>query len=191
MVPYVIEGEGQREKMYDLYSRLMKDRIVFIGREFTPELANSVVAQLLFLEADNPEEDITMYINSPGGQVEAELAIFDTMNYIKPDVSTVCIGHAASAAACILASGAKGKRFALKNSRIMLHQVSAGTSGTITDMQIRVNEVEYMNELMFKELSKITGHSIKKLKKDLDRDYFMSAEDAKKYGLIDQVLTSR
>jgi ATP-dependent Clp protease protease subunit len=190
-VPYVIEGEGQKERVYDLYSRLLRDRIIFIGRNFNDELANSVVAQLLFLEADNPEADMTMYINSPGGDVSAELAIFDTMSYIKPDVSTVCIGHAASAAACILASGTKGKRYALKNARIMLHQVSGGAGGHIEDMRIHVQEAEYLNELMIKELSRITGHKPAKVKKDLDRDYYMSAEEAKKYGLIDEVLISR
>jgi ATP-dependent Clp protease, protease subunit len=190
-VPYVIEGEGQKERVYDLYSRLLRDRIIFIGRNFNGELANSVVAQLLFLEADNPEADITMYINSPGGDVSAELAIFDTMSYIKPDVSTVCIGHAASAAAVILASGTKGKRYALKNSRIMLHQVSGGAGGHIEDMRIHVREAEYLNELMIKELSRITGHKLAKIRKDIDRDYYMSADEAKKYGLIDEVLISR
>lgn len=190
-VPYVIEGEGQKERVYDLYSRLLRDRIVFIGKNFTDELANSVVAQLLFLEADDPEKDIIMYINSPGGYVSAELAIFDTMNYIKPDVSTVCIGHAASAAACILASGTKGKRYALKNSRIMLHQLSGGAGGHIEDMRIHVKEADFLNELMIKELARITGHKPTKIRKDLDRDYYMSAEEAKKYGLIDEVLVSR
>ena len=190
-VPYVIEGSGQKEKSYDLYSRLLKDRIVFIGREFDPSLANSVVAQLLFLESDDPDRDITMYVNSPGGYVSAELAIYDTMNYIKPDVSTVCMGQAASAAACILASGAKGKRYALKSSRIMLHQVSSGTRGHIADMKIEYEEAEFLNNLMIEELSRITGHPTKKIRKDIDRNKYMGAEEAKEYGIIDDVLISR
>ncbi len=190
-IPYVIEGSGNKEKSYDLYSRLLKDRIIFIGKEFTDDLANSVVAQLLFLESDDPEKDIIIYINSPGGLVSAELAIFDTMNYIKPDVSTICIGSASSAAAFILASGTKGKRFALKTARIMLHQVSSGASGHIEDMKIRVKEAEILNEIAMKNLSDITGHSVEKILKDLNRDYYMSAEEAVDYGIIDKVLTSR
>jgi len=190
-VPYVIEGSGNKEKVYDLYSRLLKDRVVFIGKSFTEDLANSVVAQLLFLEADNSSEDIIIYINSPGGYVSASTAIFDTMNYIKPDISTICIGHAASAAAFILASGTKGKRYALKNSRIMLHQVSGGAGGHIEDMKIAVKETEFLNDKMIEELAKITKKSVKRIKQDLDRDYFMSAEEAKKYGIIDGVLTTR
>ena len=190
-VPYVIEGEGQKEKVYDLYSRLLKDRIIFIGKGFTDELANSVVAQLLFLEADIPEKDITIYINSPGGLVSAELAIFDTMSYIRPDISTVCVGHAASAAAFILAAGTKGKRYALKNARIMIHQVSGGTRGHIEDMRRDVKEEDLLNERMIEELAKITGKTVKQIHKDIDRDYYMSAEEAKKYGLIDEVLITR
>ncbi len=190
-IPYVIEGSGTKERSYDLYSRLLKDRISFIGKEFTDDLANSVVAQLLFLESDDPEKDIIIYINSPGGLVSAELAIFDTMNYIKPDISTVCIGNASSAAAFILASGTKGKRFALKTARIMLHQVSSGVSGHIEDLKIQVKEAEILNEIEMKNLSDITGHSVEKVVKDLNRDYYMSAEEAKNYGLIDEVLISR
>ncbi len=189
--PYVIEGSGSKEKSYDLFSRLLKDRIIFIGKEFTDDLANSVVAQLLFLEADDPDKDITMYINSPGGLVSAQLAIFDTMKYIKPDISTVCIGHASSAAAFILACGAKGKRFALKNARIMMHQVSGGAHGHIEDMKIRVRESEVLNRIMVDELSDITGHSAEKILKDLDRDCYMSAEAALEYNLIDKILSSR
>jgi ATP-dependent Clp protease protease subunit len=190
-VPYVIEGSGNKEKVYDLYSRLLKDRIIFIGKTFTEDIANSVVAQLLFLEADNPDEDIIMYINSPGGYVSAETAIFDTMNYVKPDVSTVCVGQAASAAACILAAGAKGKRRALKNARIMLHQVSGGSRGHIEDMKIAVKEADFLNERMIEELAKITKKSVKRIREDLNRDYYMSAEEAKKYGIIDEVLDAR
>lgn len=190
-VPYVIEGEGQKEKVYDLYSRLLRDRIIFLGRGIQDDMANSIVAQLLFLEADDSQRDIIMYINSPGGHISAETAILDTMNYIKPDVRTVCVGHAASAAAFILASGAKGKRYALKNARIMLHQVSGGAEGHVEDMRIAVNEANFLNEKMIEELAKITGHSEEKIRRDLNRDYYMSAEEAKEYGLIDEVLTTR
>jgi len=192
MIPYVIENAGtSKERAYDLYSRLLKDRIVFIGKGFDAELSNSIVGQLLFLEADNPESDITIYINSPGGLVSSCLAIYDAINYIKPDVSTVCIGEAASAAAFILAAGTKGKRYALINSRIMLHQVSAGTEGNIQDIKIHVKEFERANNIMLKEISKITGYSVKKIKYDLDRDYYMSAEEAEKYGIIDKVFVNR
>jgi len=190
-IPYVIEGSGNKEKSYDLFSRLLKDRIIFIGKDFTDDLANSVVAQLLFLEADDPEKDIIMYINSPGGLVSAELAIFDTMNYIKPDVSTVCVGSAASAAAFILAAGTKGKRYALKTARIMLHQVSSGASGHIEDIKIRVKEAEVLNQIGLEQLADMTGHSVEKIRKDIDRDYYMSAAEAKDYGIIDEVLIRR
>jgi ATP-dependent Clp protease protease subunit len=190
-VPYVIEGSENNERVYDLYSRLLKDRVIFIGKEFTEDLANSVVAQLLFLEADNPEKDIVIYINSPGGFLSAQTAIFDTMNYVKPDISTVCIGHAASAAAFTLAAGAKGKRSALKNARIMFHQVSGGAVGHIDDMRIHMKETEFLNERMIAELARITKKTIKRIKQDLSRDCFMGAEEAKKYGIIDEVLSMR
>jgi len=192
MVPYVIENAGtNKERTYDLYSRLLKDRIIFIGKPFDSDLANSVVGQLLFLEADNPDNDITIYINSPGGIVSDCLAIYDVVNYIKPDVVTVCIGQAASAAAFILAAGAKGKRHALVNSRIMLHQVSGGMEGNIQDIKVNIREFEKSNEIMLKEISKITGHSIKKIRNDLNRDYYLNAQEAKIYGLIDSVLDYR
>ena len=190
-VPYVIEGEGRKERVYDLYSRLLKDRIIFIGNVFTNELANSVVAQLLFLEADDPEKDITIYINSPGGLVSACLAIYDVMNYIKSDVSTVCIGEAASAAAFILSAGTKSKRFALKNARVMLHQLSGGAGGHIEDMKRSVNEADRLNDIMITEWSNMTGKTIKQIKKDIDRDYYIGPNEAKKYGIIDEVLISR
>jgi len=190
-IPYVIEGEGQKECVYDLYSRLLKDRIIFIGSRFTPELSNSVIAQLLFLEADEPERDITIYINSPGGMVSACMAIYDVMNYIKPDVSTVCVGEAASAAAFILSAGAKGKRFALKNARIMLHQVSGGADGHIEDMKRSMKEAERLNDLMMQEWATMTGKTVKQIKKDLDRDYYVDSYEAKKYGVIDDILISR
>lgn len=190
-VPYVIEGSDGKEKVYDLFSRLMKDRICVIGQEFTQQMANVVTAQLLFLEADDPEKDITLYINSLGGSVSACLAIYDTMNYISCDVSTICIGQAASAAAFILAAGAKGKRFALKNSRIMLHQVSGGYSGQIDDARIHFEEVDILNKIMLDELSAMTGHKLTKLKKDINRDKYMSAQEAVDYGVVDQVLVNR
>jgi len=192
MIPYVIENAGtNKERTYDLYSRLLRDRIIFIGKGFDSDLSNSVVAQLLFLEADNHDNDITVYINSPGGLVSSCLAIYDVMNYIKPDISTVCVGQAASAAAFILAAGTKGKRYALVNSRIMLHQVSAGADGNIQDVKIQVKEFERANEIMLRELTRMTGHSIKKIQNDLNRDYYMSAVEAEKYGIIDKVFVSR
>ena len=192
MIPYVIENAGtNKERTYDLYSRLLRDRIIFIGKGFDSDLSNSVVAQLLFLEADNHDNDITVYINSPGGLVSSCLAIYDVMNYIKPDISTVCVGQAASAAAFILAAGTKGKRYALVNSRIMLHQVSAGADGNIQDVKIQVKEFERANEIMLRELTRMTGHSIKKIQNDLNRDYYMSSVEAEKYGIIDKVFVSR
>lgn len=192
MVPYVIEDAGtSKERVYDLYSRLLKDRIIFIGGEFTPDLANSVVAQLLFLESDDSESDIIMYINSPGGLVSACLGIYDTMQYIKPDISTICIGEAISAAGFILAGGAPRKRYALKNAKIMLHQISGGTHGHIQDMKIAVKEAERSNKIMMAEISKITGKTIEQVEKDLSRDYYLNAEEAKEYGLIDSILDHR
>lgn len=190
-VPYVIEGTGQQERVYDLYSRLLRDRIIFFGRDLDEDLANSMVAQLLFLEADNHEKDITIYINSRGGIVSGAMAIYDTISYIKPDVSTVCVGHASSAAAFILAAGKKGKRFALKNSRIMIHQVMGGYDGSMPEMEIYFKEMQVANDALLRELALMTGKSLKQLKQDIDRDYFMSAEEAKKYGIIDKVLVNR
>jgi len=190
-IPYVIEGEGNGERVYDLYSRLLKDRIIFLGDRINSSVANSIVAQLLFLEATDVNKDILMYINSPGGTVVDALAIYDTMNYIKPDVSTICIGEAASAAAFLVAAGAKGKRYALRNSRIMLHQVSSGVEGHIEDMKRHLKEAEQLNELLCRELAKNIGVTLKQLKKDIDRDYYMSPDEAKKYGVIDKVLVSR
>jgi len=191
-VPYVIEDGGtSKERVYDLYSRLLKDRIIFIGEEFRHALANSVVAQLLFLEADDSESDVTIYINSTGGLVTSCMAIYDVMNYIKPEVSTVCVGQTASAAAFILAAGAKGKRYALKNAEIMLHQVSAGGEGNIEDLKIMIKETERANDRMLTEISKITDKPIEQVKKDLDRDCYMNSEEAKEYGLIDEILVSR
>lgn len=192
MIPYVIEDAGtSKEKVYDLYSRLLKDRIIFLGRGFDKDLANSIVGQLLFLEADNMGSDIIIYINSPGGEVTSCMAIYDVMRYVKPDISTVCIGEAASAAAFVLAAGTKGKRYALVNSRMMLHQIAAGAQGNIQDIRVHVREIERANEAMLNETAKITGRSIDQVKKDLERDCYMSSEEAKEYGLIDEILTAR
>jgi len=190
-IPYVIEGQGTAERFYDLYSRLLKDRIVFIREGFNEDMATSIIAQLLFLESQDAEKDITMYIHSPGGHADAAFAIYDTMNYIKPDVSTICIGSAASAAAFILAAGAKGKRYALKNSRIMIHQVSGGMDGNIEDITIHYNETKAINELLLNELARLTNKKVNQLRKDIARDYYMTADEAVKYGLIDNVLKSR
>lgn len=190
-VPYVIEGTGHNERVYDLYSRLLRDRIIFIREEFSDELASSVIAQLLFLEAQDPDKDITMYIYSPGGYVSAAFGIYDTMNYIKSDVSTICVGSAASGAAFIVSAGAKGKRYALKNARIMIHQVSGGADGHVEDMSIRFKETQAVNELWIQELSKCTGKKVAQIRKDMNRDYYMSAEEAKTYGIVDAVLDKR
>jgi len=190
-VPYVIEGSGSNERVYDLYSRLLRDRIIFLKSGIDEEVSNSVVAQLLFLEADDPERDITLYINSPGGLAIGALAIYDTINYIKPAVSTICTGSASSAAAFLLAAGTKGKRLSLGNSRIMIHQISAGTEGNIQDMRVHFKETERLNDLYLKEFSNLVGKSVDQLRKDMERDYFMSAEEAKEYGIVDEILTKR
>lgn len=187
--PTVIENSGRGERAYDVYSRLLKDRIIFLGTEIDDNVANAVVAQLLFLEAEDPDRDIIMYINSPGGVVTAGMAIYDTMNYIKPDVQTVCIGQAASMGAFLLSAGAKGKRFALENSRIMIHQPLGGARGQATDIEIQAKEILRLKESLNALLAKHTGQSIKKITKDTDRDNFMSSAEAVEYGLIDKVFT--
>lgn len=190
-VPYVIEQTGRGERSYDIYSRLLKDRIIFLGTEIDDMVANSVIAQLLFLEADDPEKDIHLYINSPGGVITSGLAIFDTLNYIKPTVSTICLGQAASMGAFLLAAGAKGKRFAVPNSRIMIHQPSGGAKGQATDIEIQAQEIIRLKKQLNKILAERTGKTEKQIEKDCERDYFMSAEEAKEYGLIDDVLLHR
>jgi ATP-dependent Clp protease protease subunit len=190
-VPYVIEQTGRGERSYDIYSRLLKDRIIFLGSKVESVVANSIVAQLLFLEADDPDKDIYLYINSPGGSVTDGLAIFDTMNYIKPDVSTICIGQAASMGAVLLAAGAKGKRFSVPNSRIMIHQVMGGAQGQATDIEIQAKEILRIKKILNDILTNATGRPYEKIEKDSDRDYFMSAAEAKEYGIIDDVITSR
>ena len=185
--PTVIENNGKGERAYDIYSRLLKDRIIFLGTEINDLVANSIVAQLLFLEADAPEKDIIMYINSPGGVITSGMAIYDTMKYIKPDVQTVCIGQAASMGALLLTAGAKGKRFALPNARVMIHQPLGGAQGQATDIEIQAKEILRMKELTSKIIAETTGKTMKQVKKDTERDNFMTAEEAMEYGLIDRV----
>ncbi len=187
-IPYVIEKTGRGERSYDIYSRLLKDRIVMLSGEVNDQVASSIVAQFLFLEAEDPEKDIYFYINSPGGVVTAGMSIYDTMNFIKPDVSTICIGQAASMGAFLLSSGAQGKRYSLPNSRIMIHQPLGGAQGQATDIQIHAEEIMRMKRDLNKILSKNTGKTLKQVEKDTERDNFMSAEDAVKYGMIDKVI---
>jgi len=190
-IPYVIEQTGRGERSYDIYSRLLKDRIIFLGSQVNDVVANSIVAQMLFLEAEDPDKDIFLYINSPGGVVTDGLAIFDTMNYIKPDVSTICIGQAASMGAVLLAAGAKGKRFAVPNARVMIHQVLGGAQGQATDIEIHAKEIIRIKKILNGILSSASGKTMKQVEKDSDRDYFMSATEAKEYGIIDDVITKR
>ncbi|WP_138202993.1 ATP-dependent Clp endopeptidase proteolytic subunit ClpP [Haloimpatiens lingqiaonensis] len=188
LVPVVVEQTGRGERSYDIYSRLLKDRIVFLGEEVNDTTASLVVAQLLFLEAEDPDKDIFLYINSPGGSITSGMAIYDTMQYIKPDVSTICIGMAASMGAFLLTAGAKGKRFALPNSEIMIHQPLGGFQGQATDIDIHAKRILQIKEKLNKILSERTGQSLEQIKKDVERDYFMTSEEAKNYGLIDQVI---
>ncbi len=191
MVPMVIEQSGRGERAYDIYSRLLKERVIFLVGPVNDHMANLIVAQMLFLESENPDKDISLYINSPGGSVSAGLAIFDTMQFIKPDVSTLCTGLAASMGAFLLAAGAKGKRFSLPNSRIMIHQPLGGAQGQATDIEIQAREILYLRDRLNHILSEKTGQSIEQIQKDTDRDNFMSADQAVDYGMIDKVLTSR
>ena len=188
--PYVIEKSGREERVYDIYSRLLKDRIVFLGSQVTDELANVVVAQMLFLQSDDPKSDIHLYINSPGGSVTAGLAIYDTMQWVACDVATYCVGQAASMGAVLLTAGTKGKRYALPNARIMIHQPLAGMWGTAEEILIHARELGRIKQRMNEILIKHTGHSLEKIEKDTDRDCFMSADEAKEYGLVDQVVAS-
>ncbi len=191
MIPTVIETSGRGERAFDIYSRLLRERIVFLGQQVDSDLANLIVAQLLFLDAEDPEKDIYLYINSPGGSVTAGMGIFDTMQHIRPDVCTICVGLAASMGAFLLSAGAKGKRMSLPHSRIMIHQPLGGAQGQATDIQIRAQEVLANKQTMLEILSKNTGQPIEKLAKDLDRTFYMTPEQAKEYGLIDKVLESR
>ena len=190
-VPYVIEQTSRGERSYDIYSRLLKDRIIFLGEEIDDHVASLIVAQLLFLEAEDPEKDIAIYINSPGGSVTAGMAIYDTMQYIKPDVSTMCVGLAASMGAFLLSSGAKGKRFALPNAEIMIHQPLGGAKGQASDIKIHADWILKTKDKLNKILSENTGQPLDRLEKDTDRDNFMSADEAMAYGLIDKVIKSR
>ncbi len=191
LVPIVVEQTSRGERSYDIFSRLLKDRIVFIGNPIDDDIANLVIAQLLFLEAEDPDKDVNLYINSPGGMVTAGMAIYDTMQFIKPKVSTVCIGQAASMAAVLLAGGASGKRTALPNARILIHQPMGGTRGQATDIKIQAEEILRMREELNKILSRHTGQSLERIAGDTERDYFMSAEQAKAYGIIDLVVEKR
>jgi len=191
LVPIVVEQTNRGERSYDIYSRLLKDRIIILGDEVNDVTASLVVAQLLFLEADDPDKDVSLYINSPGGSITAGMAIYDTMQYIKPDVSTICVGMAASMGAFLLAAGAKGKRYALPNSEIMIHQPLGGTRGQASDIKIHAERILRLRETLNNILSQRTGQPIEKVERDTDRDNFLSADEAKSYGLIDEVLVSR
>ncbi len=191
VIPMVVEQTGRGERAYDIYSRLLAERIIFLGTEIDDQIANLIIAQLLYLEAEDPEKDIALYINSPGGSVTATLAIYDTMQYIKPDVQTICIGQAASGAAVLLAAGAKGKRFALPNSRVLIHQPHGGAAGQAVDIQIQAKEIQRLRNLIDEILAKHTGQPIEKVTKDTDRDFIMTAQEALEYGIIDQVVERR
>lgn len=190
-VPYVVEQTHRGERSYDIYSRLLKDRIIMLGTEIDDDVANVVTAQMLFLESEDPDKDISIYVNSPGGSVTAGLAIYDTMQYVKPQVSTICIGQAASMGAVLLAAGAKGKRFALPHARVMIHQPLGGARGQSKDMEIQVAEMVRLRKDLYDILSRATGHTFDRIEKDCDRDFFMSSSEAKQYGLIDEVMEKK
>ena len=190
-IPYVIEQTGRGERSYDIYSRLLKDRIIFLGSEIVDDVANSIVAQMLFLESEDPDKDINIYINSPGGSVTAGLAIYDTMQYIKPQVSTICVGLAASMAAILLAGGAKGKRLALPNAEVMIHQTLGGARGQASDIEIQAKNIIKTKERMNRILASHTGQDYETVARDTDRDNYMTADEALKYGLIDKIIESR
>ncbi|MEE8564417.1 MAG: ATP-dependent Clp endopeptidase proteolytic subunit ClpP [Atribacterota bacterium] len=191
LIPIVVEQTPRGERSYDIYSRLLKDRIIFLGTEIDDATANTIIAQLLFLEATDPDKDIYIYINSPGGSVSSTIAIYDTIQYIRSDVSTICIGMAASGAALILASGTKGKRFVLPNSRIMVHQPLGGARGQVTDIEIQTRELKRIKDTINKILTRHTGQKFEKIEKDTDRDFYMTAQESKKYGLVDEVIKDR
>jgi ATP-dependent Clp protease protease subunit len=191
MIPTVIEQSGRGERAFDIYSRLLRDRIIFLGQQVTADLANLIVAQMLFLDAEDPEKDIYLYINSPGGSVSAGLGIFDTMNHIRPDVSTICLGLAASMGAFLLSAGAKGKRMSLPHSRIMIHQPLGGAQGQATDIEIQAREILYLKKRLNQHLADHTGQPLSRIEDDTERDFFMSAEESMQYGLIDQVINRR
>ncbi len=191
LVPIVVEQSSRGERAYDIYSRLLKDRIIFMGEQVHDDMANIVIAQMLFLESEDPDKDINLYINSPGGSVTAGLAIYDTMQYIKPDVTTICMGQATSMAALLLAAGAKEKRYALPHSRVMIHQPLGGVQGQATDIDIQAKEILKVKENLNRILAEHTGQSIEKVREDTERDFFMNGEEALKYGIIDKIITER
>lgn len=191
MIPMVIEQSGRGERSYDIYSRLLKERVIFLVGPVNDHTANLIVAQLLFLESENPDKDVSFYINSPGGSVSAGMAIFDTMNFIKPEVSTLCTGFAASMGAFLLAAGAKGKRFSLPNSKIMIHQPSGGSQGQATEIEIQAREILKTREQLNKILAERTGQPLERIARDTERDYYMSADESQEYGLIDKVISKR
>ena len=191
LVPMVVEQTGNGERAFDIYSRLLKERIIFLGTGIDDNVSSLIIAQLLFLESENPDKDIFMYINSPGGVVTSGFGILDTMSYIKPDIATICMGQAASMAAVILSAGTKGKRSALENSRVMIHQPLGGVQGQATDIEIHTKEILYLKNKLNKILSNNTGKSLKTIEKDTNRDYFLSSDEALKYGLIDEIVTNR
>jgi len=191
LVPMVVEQTGRGERAYDIYSRLLKDRIIFMGEQVQDSMANTIIAQMLFLESEDPDKDINLYINSPGGSVTAGLAIYDTMQYIRPDIATICMGQATSMGALLLAAGAKGKRYALPHARVMIHQPLGGVQGQATDIDIQAKEIMKIKELIHKILVKHTGQSAEKIRQDTERDYFMDAEEALRYGIVDRIITER
>ena len=191
LIPMVIEQSSRGERAYDIYSRLLKDRIIFMGEQVVDDMANIIIAQMLFLESEDPDKDINIYINSPGGSVTAGLALYDTMQYIKPDIATICMGQTTSMAALLLAAGTKGKRYALPHGRIMIHQPLGGAQGQATDIDIHAREILKIRDELNKILAKHTGQDLKKIRKDTERDYFMSSEEAKEYGIIDKVISKR
>lgn len=191
LIPIVVEQSSRGERAYDIYSRLLKDRIIFIGEQVHDSMANTIIAQMLFLESEDPDKDISIYINSPGGSVSAGLAIYDTMQYIKPEVATICMGQSTSMAALLLAAGAKGKRYSLPHARIMIHQPLGGVQGQATDIDIQAKEIMNVKDTIHRLLVEHTGQSIEKIREDTERDFFMSGEDALKYGIIDKVIKTR
>jgi ATP-dependent Clp protease protease subunit len=191
LIPIVIEQSSRGERAYDIYSRLLKDRIIFMGEQVHDSMANTVIAQMLFLESEDPDKDINLYINSPGGSVTAGLAIYDTMEYIRPDIATICMGQATSMGALLLAAGAKGKRYALPHARVMIHQPLGGAQGQATDIDIQAKEIMKIKELIHKILVKHTGQTLEKIRHDTERDYFMDAQEAMGYGIVDRIITER
>jgi ATP-dependent Clp protease protease subunit len=191
LIPIVIEQSARGERAYDIYSRLLKDRIIFMGEQVHDSMANTIIAQMLFLESEDPDKDINLYINSPGGSVTAGLAIYDTMQYIRPGIATICMGQATSMAALLLAAGAKGKRYALPHARVMIHQPLGGAQGQATDIDIQAKEIMKIKELIHKILVKHTGQSAEKIRQDTERDYFMDAAEALRYGIVDRIITER